>query len=145
MIKKERFLQLIGSILILIIFFFFARAVIRVGRLQWVSVHEKGTFAGGYGWACQLDEAQKLYYEKHHSFYAGAIGDAPFSEELNKFGGAIFFVPSTITTTTVPSWTIVLTRKPPCPFWYGCYTITVTGPDIGPPKSDSRRINADFP
>jgi type IV pilus assembly protein PilA len=93
---------------------------------QYFKVVEKGKSSEAFAWLSGLKSAQEQYLASNGSYYQGTIVSTTFSENL---GGLKYFDPGAgPTTSATPDWTIVLTRKTPCPAVYNCYAITYTAP-----------------
>lgn len=92
---------------------------------QYFKVVEKGKFAETMQWINGIKGAQERYLAKNGTYLSGAVSATSFDVNL---GAMTKFTAGTVTVTTSPSWSIVLTRNTPCPAVYGCYTVTYSAP-----------------
>lgn len=106
-------------------------AVLIVGVLaaiavpQYVRAVEGGRVSEALQWIDSLRGAQERYLARNGGYFAGAVDTEPFDASLGKMRK---FSSSSVTASSVPSWTVALTRSSPCPAVYGCYTITYRAP-----------------
>lgn len=92
---------------------------------QYFKVVEKGKFAESMEWISGLKGAQERYLAKTGIYFSGTVSAPTFDANL---GNMTKFVASAVSTSTLPDWTVLLTRTTTCPAVYGCYVITYQAP-----------------
>ena len=92
---------------------------------QYFKVVEKGKFAESMQWINGLKGAQERYLAKNGAYFSGSITASSFDANL---GNMTKFTASAASASTLPDWTILLTRNTTCPAVYGCYIVTYKAP-----------------
>jgi hypothetical protein len=136
-LSKNRWLSLASRLILALLLVLFLYG----GFRTYYQLQEKGHKVPLIGiWLYRLRLAQEKNFMETHSYYAGPIEGAPFYEKMEMQPLLNYFVPSAITTTTLPSWEITLASKPPCSPLYGCYAIIESGPELLSRTSTSKSL-----